>query len=133
MAVRYRSNPAGLRELLHDRRGPVVLHIANKGREAAAAARRRVGVKSGRTRASITSRLVRSGQGWNAEVSADTPYARFHHDGTPPHSIVPRGQVLVFEVGGVTVYSRAVDHPGTRPNRFLLDALRDVGLNPRRR
>jgi hypothetical protein len=47
-------------------------------------------------------------------------------DGTPPHRIQPRrrGGVLRFEIGGRVVYARYVQHPGTRPNGFLIEALR---------
>lgn len=135
--VTYRANKSGLDDLLRGRNGPVVLHQANKGREAAGAARRRVGVKTGKLKASIDSRLVPSiGRGYNVEVFASAPYAQFHHDGTKgPYPIVPKspGGVLVFQVGGVTVFTRRVMHPGVRANRFLLEACREVGLNVRRR
>ena len=45
---------------------------------------------------------------------------------TRPHRIYPRrpGGVLRFTVGGRVVYARYVDHPGTRAQPFLQEALR---------
>lgn len=47
-------------------------------------------------------------------------------NGTRPHMIFPRrpGGVLRFTVGGRVVYARFVNHPGTKPDRFLQEALR---------
>lgn len=44
--------------------------------------------------------------------------------GTAPHRITPKrkGKLLVFEVGGRTVFTTAVDHPGAQPHPFLRPA-----------
>lgn len=132
--VVYRANKAGIDHLLYDRSGPVQLHVANTGRKVEGNARRRVGVKTGKLKGTIGSRLTPSRpKGYNVEVFAGTSYGLFHHDGTRAHVIRPRNaSVLKFQVGGVTVYAQKVNHPGTKPNRFLLDALKDEGLQPRR-
>ena len=132
--ITYRPNHRQIDELLYGRNGAVQLHVSNTGRQAEGAARRRVGVKSGKLKASIGSRIVgaKLGKGFNFELFANTPYAVYHHDGTSPHVIRPRNaRVLRFQVGGVVVYAMHVQHPGTKPNRFLLEAIRDVGLNPK--
>ncbi|WP_203236860.1 hypothetical protein [Nocardia panacis] len=60
------------------------------------------------------------------EVFATARYAKWVHDGTAPHTIVPRrAQVLRFEVGGHIVFARRVQHPGYRGNAFLSSAVRD--------
>ena len=134
MALRYRPNNAAINELLHSRKSPVVFHLANIGRQVEGNARRLVGVKTGRLKASIGSRIVRGFPGHNVEVFADTPYAVYHHDGTRPHVIRPRRKrVLKFQSGGQTVFARKVNHPGTRANPFLLRAAQQAGLNVRRR
>ncbi|HEX9994494.1 MAG TPA: hypothetical protein VGB14_16310 [Acidimicrobiales bacterium] len=52
--------------------------------------------------------------GLTATARAATEQAGFTNDGTRPHRIVPRNaKVLAFDVGGVTVFARYVDHPGT--------------------
>ena len=84
------------------------------------------------------------------EVFLDTgvaPYARFVHEGTKPHPILPRnaslskqwlyqkqnagkygipkGSKLVLRwatPGGGWAFSRYVNHPGTKPDQFLYEA-----------
>jgi hypothetical protein len=58
-------------------------------------------------------------------VMVEHPAASFVLRGTKPHKIYPRkpGGVLRFTVGGQLVYARYVNHPGTKPNNFLLKAL----------
>jgi hypothetical protein len=133
--VRYRPNKAGLDFVLRDAKGPVQLHVANKGREVEGFARQRVGVKTGELKRSIGSRVVRSHKGgYSTEVFASAPYALFHHSGTRPHIIRPRNaSVLRFEVGGSVVFAKRVWHPGFRGNRFLWLAMVDAGLQPKRR
>lgn len=132
-----RINPAGVRQLTTQRNGPVQLHMANIGRQIEGEARRRVGVKSGALKRTIGSRLTPTADGFRVEIfagSPDVPYADFHHDGTKPHVILPkRGRFLVFEKGGKTIFARKVNHPGTKPNPFLVEAARAVGLTVRRR
>lgn len=139
MAGRFRADQAALTQLLHGRTGPVVLHVANKGREAEGHARRLVGVKTGKLKASIGSRVVRSNPGYNVEVFAGaTPetskYVMPHHDGARPHIIRPKNKrYLKFQAGGRTVYARKVNHPGNRGTHFLLRGGQMAGLNMRRR
>jgi hypothetical protein len=59
-------------------------------------------------------------------VTVNHPAAIFIVNGTRPHMIFPRrpGGVLRFTVGGQVVYARFVNHPGTKPDNFLRDALR---------
>lgn len=67
--------------------------------------------------------------GWS--VVCDAPYALFVHEGTRPHPIVARrAPLLVFyweRVGAVVAFPR-VNHPGTRAQPFLADALRATSL-----
>lgn len=134
MAGRYRADQAALTQLLHGRNGPVVLHVANKGREVEGHARRLVGVKTGQTRAGIYSRVVKSNPGYNVEVGARSKAMPYHHDGTKPHIIRPRNRrVLKFQAGGRTVFAKKVNHPGTRANPFLIRGAQAAGLRVRRR
>lgn len=56
-----------------------------------------------------------------------TDYLGYILNGTPPHIIRAirnrPNATLRFMVGGRIVYARAVRHPGTKPNNFLLKAL----------
>jgi hypothetical protein len=59
-------------------------------------------------------------------ISLRHPAAIYVTGGTRPHIIRPRkkGGVLRFMVDGQVVYARVVHHPGTKPNNFLIEALR---------
>lgn len=60
-------------------------------------------------------------------VGSDDPIALLHHEGTQPHPIyASRAPFLVFwwERENRLVVTKSVNHPGTRPNRYLTNALR---------
>lgn len=90
------------------------------------AAKRQVGVKTGRLKRSIrvyNHNKVRFGQ--TLRIGTSVPYAKYHHDGTKPHMIYPnKKQVLKFKSGSTIVFTRKVHHPGTKPNRFLKDNIK---------
>lgn len=71
---------------------------------------------------------IRRGPGgeFQGVINVRHPAALFVTGGTRPHRITPRrpGGVLRFTVNGRVVYARYVNHPGTKPNSFLRDALR---------
>jgi hypothetical protein len=74
----------------------------------------------------ITSRFDYRADGPVGIVTSTHPASIYVVNGTRPHIIRPRrrGGVLRFTIGGRVVYARYVNHPGTRPNDFLLEALR---------
>lgn len=60
------------------------------------------------------------------DVSADTDYAIFVHEGTRPHKITGN-PLLAFAwpaAGLNPAIFHSVNHPGTKPNRFLARAIR---------
>lgn len=60
-------------------------------------------------------------------IVCDHPAATYVIHGTKAHIIRPRkASVLAFKPrgGGRTVFAKIVHHPGTKPNNFLLRALR---------
>lgn len=62
-------------------------------------------------------------------VVCDHPAAIYVIKGTRAHLITPRKKkVLVFtpKGGGDKIFAKVVHHPGTKPNDFLLKALRSV-------
>lgn len=86
--------------------------------------------RSGALAGSIQDRVEVQGLTLVGSLSSDVPYAAIQELGgvTPPHLIRPvRARVLRFEVGGETVFTRLVRHPGSRiPARpYLAPALRD--------
>jgi hypothetical protein len=124
----YMRSPSGqfLRRMLED--GELV-----KGE-----ARRLVGVhrprpgerrarRPGTLRDSIVKRVVVEGNLPSVLVGSADPIALLHHEGTPPHPIDAKGGGFLFfysTVHGRVIRIRHVDHPGTRPNRYLVNALR---------
>lgn len=134
-------DPVKLAEVLRGRNGPVVRRLIEDGELVKIEARRLVGVyqppdaysashrrrRPGTLRDSIVKRVVSRGGEPAVEVGSEDPVALWHHEGTRPHTIAARRRpLLVFywkRVGHVVAFRR-VNHPGTRPNRFLLNALR---------
>lgn len=58
------------------------------------------------------------------EAVVATPYASFVRDGTRAHVIEarPPRKALRWESGGEVFYRRRVNHPGTQPNDWYVDA-----------
>lgn len=133
-------HPAALAELLRGPNGPNARNLIAKGELVRQEARRRVGVyvppdafsasnrnrKPGQLRDSIVKRLAEQGGELAVLVGSDDPIALLHHEGTTPHIIRASSKpMLVFywpKVGRVVRFLQ-VSHPGTRPNRYLTDAL----------
>lgn len=125
-----------LNQLLRGRSGPVALHLANTGRQVAGAARRLAPRGSGpgpHLADNISSALVPTPTGLGVRIVADVPHAIYVHRGTKPHDI---GSPVLINAGvwryiGPSPAGRGKQHPGTKPNRFLLRALEAVGLRGR--
>lgn len=88
-------------------------------------ARALVGKSTGKLARSITVGPVsRDPRGLEIEVGSNLHYAYYHHEGTRPHTIRARpGSVMKFSSRGRSVMTTVVRHPGTRANRYLLNAL----------
>jgi phage gpG-like protein len=90
------------------------------------AARRQARHRTGNLRASMHRDWI-TGKGGDlaVQVGSNVSYARIHHDGSRPHVIRARNaKVLRFtNRRGEVVFARSVNHPGTRPNRYLTDNL----------
>ena len=115
-----------LNDLLKDPSGAVGRYLKNKGNEILTSARARVGVRTGALRASLHMRHMRDPRGQQIWVGSKLNYALAHHEGTKPRVITPNsGKMLRFVSRGQVVYAHSVNHPGTKANRYLADALRD--------
>lgn len=144
--TRVVMRPQAIQSVLESQQGPVFRHAARVAQQVKAGARRQVGVSrpdagfTGRgqgkhLRDSIVTRYVRDAKGAAIYVGSELPHARPHHEGTRPHRIEPRRAKALRFVGGDgrVVFALHVDHPGTRPNPFLVDAARKAGLKVRLR
>lgn len=111
--------------LLRNPIGTVGRYMKFRGARMVAGAKAQVGFDTGALRAAIHMRHRRSPRYQYIEVVAKTKYAYMHHEGTKPHIITPsRRTVLRFMTRGVLVRTMLVNHPGTRPNRYLSDQLK---------
>jgi hypothetical protein len=132
-------NPQALQNLLTGPNGPVVRDLVRRGNRVKDRAQQLVGVydpppagpvrkrRPGTLRDSIVMRLVRGGPwGVTAIVGSNDAIALWHHEGTVPHVIVPvrrRWLWFYWKRIGATVFAKRVNHPGTKPNRYLTNAL----------
>ena len=124
MALKIVWDYPKLDKLLNSPRGQVGAYLFVKGAKIREKARAQVGVDTGALKASIHVRQGRRGPGQYVEVGSPLSHALMHHEGTKPHVIMPkRASVLRFAAGGRIVYTRKVNHPGTKPNRYLTDQL----------
>lgn len=115
-----------LDKLLNQKDGDVGKYLTRKGNEILVSARARVGVRTGALRASLHMRHMRDPRGQQIWIGSNLRYALAHHEGTKPHVILPKsGKMLRFVSRGQVVYAHSVNHPGTKANRYLADALRD--------
>jgi hypothetical protein len=111
---------------LRGRYGTVDRHLHRIGNRIQQRAKRQVGVKTGRLRASIVMKHETQRGERAVRVGGYTSYALLHHQGTRPHIITPNkpGGNLVFRSGSRIIHTKIVRHPGTRANRYLTDQLR---------
>lgn len=108
-------------------RGMVGKHISRLGTRVAIRAKMQVGVRTRKLKASIRSETFEARRGPMAQVGSSRDYALLHHEGSKPHTITARrAKVLRFKSKGRIVYAHSVNHPGTKPNRYLSDNLRKV-------
>jgi hypothetical protein len=90
--------------------------------------RERITRRTGRYERGFSSRYIPDGNGGRVQLTNSAPQARILEKGSKPHVIRPRAKsVLRFEVGGRIVYTRRVQHPGTRPYNILRDGARRAG------
>lgn len=124
----FEKHDAEWNKLLRGKDGMVFNHIDTLGKRLLRLAKRQVGKKTMALYKSMKASTASTGRGGPvATVLADNKIAMIHHNGSRPHIITPRRQTtLRFPVRGKMVYTKIVNHPGTKPNRFLTDSLRAV-------
>lgn len=134
-------DPRAMNQMLKGTSGPVVRYLNTQGEKVKNEAKRLVGVskpdpiRPGKPTGTLRNSIVKRNTSINGEPAVlvgvfsgpALRYAGFHHEGTQPHVIrAVRKPVLVFWAGGKVVRTKRVNHPGTRPNRFLVTALRNA-------
>lgn len=118
------ADGAAIAKLLRSEQGFVAAELLRKGQRVQARAKQLVGKDTHKLERSINKRLGHDGRGLYVYVGSTVPYSLLHHEGTRPHVIVPvKAQVLRFQTRGGIRFAAIVHHPGTRPNRYLVNAL----------
>lgn len=56
---------------------------------------------------------------WGPGVNYPVKYAIYVHEGTAPHVIEAKNKKVLANVKTGQVFGKRVNHPGTRPNRFM--------------
>lgn len=80
--------------------------------------------RTGATERSVSTRFLDRMTGEVFLDAGTAPQAVFQHQGTRPHMIFPRNKrVLRWVAGGGFIFARHVNHPGTKPDPFLYDAV----------
>ena len=63
----------------------------------------------------------------NSALSNRAPYFLYFIEGTSPHEIRPRfASVLRFQIGTDVVFTKLVNHPGTKPSDLLEQVKKDT-------
>lgn len=123
-----RLDGKALDKLLKSPNGDVMRDMQRRGARVKLKAQELVGKKSHDLERSIVTRPVMIGTDPAVLVGVFSgralKYVWIHHNGSKPHKIeAAPGKVLRFEIDGQVVFAKSVNHPGTKPNPFLKDAL----------
>ena len=120
---------AEVEKIVRSDNGDVFRYLFRKGQDVQDRAKVQVGKRTGRLEQSIVKRFGHADGDLEVLIGSDVDYARLHHDGTREHEIYAKnGRALSFywPKAGRVVTFRSVHHPGTRPNKFLSEPLREV-------
>jgi len=114
-----------LDNFLNNPNGEVGRFLKGKGMEIQSLAKAKVGVRTGKLRNSLHMRHMRDARSQYVWVGSTLDYALAHHEGIAPRTIVSKGgKALRFVSRGQIVYAHSAQHPGTKANRYLSDALK---------
>lgn len=81
----------------------------------------------GRLRDSINVTRRSTAGGLEARFTSSAPYARYVEEGTAPHRIEPRQALaLHWQDRGRNVFAARVNHPGTKANPFVRNAIQSM-------
>lgn len=115
-----------LRIYLNTPAGDLWKYLEKRGQKAVFGAKQQVGVRTGALKRSIHMKHTGNLTGQYLWIGSNQNHAYLHHEGSKAHLITPNppNRVLRFNSGNRVVFTREVNHPGTRPNRYLSSQLR---------
>jgi hypothetical protein len=105
-------------------RGPAGQHLNRMAERVVIAAKIQVPKRTGQMAAQIgVERRVETPGGQSLQIVSANKNSAYVHEGTAPHLIKSRkaNGFIKFNSKGVTVFTRLVRHPGSKPNRFITD------------
>lgn len=114
-------DPAAVHRMLDGPTGPVAWNLNRRGQRVAKRARQ---LAPG----SMKRKISVNTESGHVRIECSHPATLFVINGTRRHFIrrgKAPGKILKFKMGGRTVFARWVNHPGNKPNNFLLKALRE--------
>ncbi len=125
VSTSFRLDPGRVARLLRLPGGVVDRSLRRRVERVQSAAQR---LAPGTMGQGIRTRIEYRSTGPHGAIISTHPATIYVVNGTRPHIIRPRrpGGVLRFTVGGRVVYARYVNHPGTKPNNFMIQALREA-------
>lgn len=129
--VTGRIDPAAWARFTNDQRSPIRRDLDRRTMKVLDKARAECPRRTGKLAATGRKQPGLSGEYPYVDVTfgheSETPYLGYVLYGTSPHHIAPRNDRpnphLRFVVGGMVVFARGVNHPGTRANNFMMRAL----------
>jgi hypothetical protein len=116
----------GYNQVFKSHTGEVGREIDRRSTRVLQGARGQVGIRTGQLRNNLHKEwFTRPNGDVGQRIGSNVPYAHLHHDGTRPHTITARRARLLRYVNrqGQVTFARSVQHPGTKPNRYLTDNL----------
>lgn len=140
--VQVRIDRKAFNHVFSSTEGPIGQHIRKLTVDVHREARRAAPVNEGRLRNDIQWKLSPSTRGLTGTVFNTVKYARWVHDGTKAHVIRARTKKVLkfpgsktvmsadeytsFRKAGGFVFRKSVNHPGTKSNQYLKNALRII-------
>jgi hypothetical protein len=130
--VRIVYDGARMQALLRSPTGPVGLHLIERAEVVKQAARAKAPRRTGCLQESIVKRVEEDAvTGFRIRIVCDTQscsptrtsYALWVHNGTQPH-VIEGNPTLSFMWHGERVFFSRVNHPGSKAQPFLADALK---------
>lgn len=116
-----------IRKMFRSPTGEVGRNLAKRGERIAEAARKLApGSMGDHVHTTVTGSVL---TGTLVTVYCDHPAIIYVSKGTRPHVIMPSGKkALRFSMGGETVFAMRVNHPGTKPDPFMIKAMAIGGM-----
>lgn len=127
----WTPNRAALQKFLKGPQGPAARAVRRVQSATDAYARRSAPKDTGQLgRSHVKTPIVAEGERVTAGVEATADYALFVHEGTRPHTIVPRNKKVLTWIprGGRQVFAQSVNHPGTKAQPWLAKSAKLAAL-----